>query len=162
MPDFPRIKAEIDYQKTAESVWTYPSRNVTNPEIARIRKIEAHQDPITGTVEFKTTDAYPKVIAIVDTSTMGVVGRPHYVEAYIDLSSLAEGESITVKQYMKIRPDGDFRKYAEETYTGVQPLPLLYVVTKPAVYGLKIEIEMTNPPARDKSFDYQVFIKTVE
>jgi len=63
---------------------------------------------------------------------------------------------------MKIKPNGPYVLYAEETYSGVQPLPLLHITTKPARYGLKIELVMSSAPAADRSFDYQLFVKAVK
>jgi len=163
MPDFPRPMAVVDYDAVARRVWTWTrDRAVKLDELDRLPYMEAHLDPIEGTATFSVTDTYPKTITLIDTSTLPVVGKQHIVEGYLDLSALSEGESLTVRQYMKIKPDGKYIPYAEETYTGLQALPMLYIVTKPARYGLKLEIVMQTAPSSDRNFDYQFFIKSVK
>jgi len=179
VPDFPRAA-------TAKDVWEYPKRTLTEFKgqpridllgedasfedgtgprltyIDRLANIEALRYILEGTAGFSKTDTYPKSVVIIDTSTTDVAGKLHLVEAYIDLSPLQTGESVTIREYMKIWPDGDFLKYAEETYTGPQSLPLLHVISKPARYGLKLEIAMDTAPSVDKVFRFQLFIKSVK
>jgi hypothetical protein len=56
---------------------------------------------------------------------------------------------------MKISSGGSYVKYAEETFSGAQSLPLLHVITKPAVYGLKITLQQT--AGTNRSYQYQFF-----
>ena len=93
---------------------------------------------------------------------MAFAGKQHLVDGYIDLSELASGESITVREYMMIKSGGSFVLYAEETYSNAQSIPLLHITTKPARYGLKVELYMESAPAADRNFDYQLFAKAVE
>jgi len=130
--------------------------------IDRLASIEAHQTPTEGTETFATTDSYPKTVTLIDTSGMAIAGKQHVVDGYIDLSALASGESIVVKEYMTIKSGGSPVQYAEETYSGAQSLPLLHITTKPARYGLKVELYMESAPSADRSFDYQLFVKAVE
>jgi len=171
---------------TASDVWTYTTRTLTEfkgqpridllgedasfeagtgarkTNIDRLASIEAHIPPVEGTATFATTDTYPKTVVLIDTSTLAIVGKQHQVDGYIDLSQLASGESITVREYMKIKPGGNYVLYAQETYTGVQDLPLLHITTKPSRYGLKIELVMSSAPSANRSFDYQLFVKSVK
>jgi len=130
--------------------------------IDRLGLMEAHRTPAEGSASFATTDAYPRTVTIIDTSTMDIVGKQHMVDGYVDLSALASGESITVREYMIIKSGGTFIKYAEETYSDVQAIPLLHITTKPARYGLKVELYMESAPAANRSFDYQLFVKAVD
>jgi len=77
------------------------------------------------------------------------------VEGYIDLSPLEEGDTVIIRYYIKIKSGGEFGKYAEETYTGVQSSPILYIGKKVAKYGIKITLQQTS--GEFKSFDYQFF-----
>jgi len=171
---------------TASDVWTYTTRTLTEfkgqpridllgedadfetgtgarkTNIDRLASIEAHQTPIEGTATFSTTDTYPKTVTIIDTSGMAIAGKQHQIDGYIDLSALGSGESITVKEYMKIKPGGNYVLYAQETYTGTQDIPLLHLTTKPARYGLKVELVMSSAPSANRSFDYQLFVKAVK
>jgi len=71
---------------------------------------------------------------------------------YIDLSNMEGGDTVVVRQYLRIRKHGEYKKYAEETYVGVQENPIIYVTTKILVYGVEITIQQTT--GTFKSFDY--------
>jgi len=187
MPDFPRPKVEVDYNTVANTVWSWSSRTLTEfkgqpridllgedasfeagtgsrkTNIDRLASIEAHIPPVEDTAIFSTTDTYPKTVTIIDTSTISdIVGKVHYVEGYLDLSQLGANESVTVRMSMIIKANGSYKTYAEETYTGTQTIPLLHILTKPGKYGIKIELVMNSAPSANRSFDYQLFVKTVK
>jgi len=171
---------------TVADVWAYTTRTLTGltgqpridllgedadfesgsgtrkARIDRLASIEAHQTPTEGTATFATADSYPKTVTLIDTSGMAFAGKQHVVDGYIDLSELADGESITVREYMQIKSGGSFILYAEETYSNAQSIPLLHITTKPARYGLKVELYMSSAPSADRNFDYQLFAKAVE
>ena len=65
------------------------------------------------------------------------------VDGYVDLSNMAGGDTITIRQYMKIKTGGDYVKYAEETYSGAQAVPLVYISAKPANIAVKVTAEQT-------------------
>jgi len=134
----------------------YTSARAAN--LDRLANIEANEAPVEGTANFLTTDTYPKTVVIVDTS--GSTKR-HLIDGYIDLTALASGESLTIRQSMVIKSGGSAIKYAEVAYTGAQTVPLLHITTKPARYGLKIELVMSAAPAANRSFDYQLFKKSI-
>jgi len=171
---------------TASDVWGYTTRTITSltgqpridlmgedasfeagtgarkARIDRLANMEAHQTPIEGSATFNTTDTYPKTVTIIDTSGMSIVGKQHVVDGYVDLTSLSGSDAVTVRESMVIKSGGSFVKYAEETYTGAQSIPLLHVTTKPSRYGLKVELVMSSAPSANRSFDYQLFVKAVQ
>jgi hypothetical protein len=157
---------------TVEDIWGYATRTLTSlagqpridllgedasfeagtgarkARIDRLDKIEAFDDPIEGSV---TMDGTEKEVVLDE-----ITGNPpRFLEGYIDLSPMASGDTIVVRQYMKIAPDGSYAKYAEETYSGAQSLPLLYIVTKPGRYGIKVTAQQTAGSYR--SLTYQFF-----
>ena len=69
------------------------------------------------------------------------------------------GDEIVVRQYIKIKNGGVYLKYAERTYSGKQAFDILYLTTKPTVYGIKITLQQTSGTYR--SFDYQFFRRRV-
>lgn len=83
-----------------------------------------------------------------------VEGKLH---CFIDLTAMVASDSITVRQYMKIKTGGTYIKYAEETYANVQALPMLYIVTKPSKWGIKVTLEQTAGTNRD--YDWETFIE---
>ena len=79
-----------------------------------------------------------------------------WLEGWIDLSNLNAGDSVVVREYVRIKSGGNYRKYAEKQYLGVQVLPALRVLTLPSRYGIKITIHQTSGTYR--SFDYQIHV----
>jgi len=77
------------------------------------------------------------------------------LHCFIDLTNMQAGDTIIIRQYMKIKAAGSYILYAEETFSDAQTLPMLYVVTKPARYGIKITLEQTVGTYRD--FDWETF-----
>jgi len=115
--------------------------------IDRLARIEAFDDPIEGTV---TMDGTEKNVVLDE-----ITGNPpRFLEGYIDLSPMASGDTIVVRQYMKIAADGDYVKYAEETYSGAQSLPLLYITTKSGRYGIRVTAQQTAGVNRVLTFQF--------
>jgi hypothetical protein len=167
-PDFPRVTATVD----PAVIWNYSVRTLTSlagqPRIDllgedanfeagtgarktlidRLAKMDAFDDPIEGSI---TMDGSEQTVVLDE-----VAGNPQrFLEGYVDLSPMASGDTIVVRQYMKISATGDYVKYAEETYSGSQPIPLLYVTTKPGRYGIKVTVQQTAGTYR--TFTYQFF-----
>jgi hypothetical protein len=116
--------------------------------IDRLAKIEAFDDPIEGSVAMDGTE---KNIVLDE-----ITGNPQrFLEGYIDLTPMASGDTIVIRQYMKIDSAGAYVKYAEETYSGAQSLPLLYVTTKSGRYGIKVTAQQTG--GTNRTLTYQFF-----
>ena len=77
------------------------------------------------------------------------------LHCFVDLTAMQAGDTIIIRQYMTIKVAGSPIKYAEETFSDVQALPMVYVVTKPARYGIKITLEQTAGTNRD--YDWETF-----
>ena len=78
------------------------------------------------------------------------------VSGYIDLQNMASGDTVVIRAYVKFGPGKTYKKYAEETYSGPQDLPALYVLPRLTVYGFKVTLQQT--AGTYKNFDY-VFVK---
>jgi len=81
-----------------------------------------------------------------------------HLEGLVDLSNMQVGDTITIRQYMQIKPAGAYGKYAEESYTSIQSLPMLAVVTRWARYKIKVTLQQT-AGIGGKACDYQFFTK---
>lgn len=79
------------------------------------------------------------------------------LHCFIDLTNMEAGDSITVRQSMKVKAAGAYILYKGETYSGVQAEPLLHVVMKPAKHGQKVTLEQT--AGTNKDFDWETFIE---
>ncbi len=80
------------------------------------------------------------------------------LEGYVDLSAMAEGDTVVLKRYVKIQEGGEYKLHASETYTGVQAEPLIRFPFIAGYYGIKVTLQQTS--GTFKSFPYQ-FIKEV-
>ncbi|MFH0850280.1 MAG: hypothetical protein V1924_05005, partial [Candidatus Bathyarchaeota archaeon] len=50
------------------------------------------------------------------------------VEAWLDLTPMAGGDTIVVKYYRKVKVAGAYVVYASETYTGAQAVPMVKII----------------------------------
>jgi hypothetical protein len=69
--------------------------------------------------------------------------EPFKLEGYIDLSKMKTGDEVVIRQYVKIRPDGEFKKYWEDIYRGIQANPIVYITPKPSIYGILVTLQQT-------------------
>jgi len=64
------------------------------------------------------------------------------VSGYIDLSEMKAGDTVVIKQYMRV--NGDYTLYASDTYADLQAMPLLYFPPKNVDEALKITLQQTS------------------
>jgi len=76
---------------------------------------------------------------------------------YLDMSNLATGDSITIRQYVIIKSGGSYIKVGEKTYSDAQAIPLLEFPESHAKYGQKITLEQVAGTYR--TFDYNFFTR---
>lgn len=115
-------------------------------EMARTAKIQNFTEDSLGTLTATGTED--------DIRESTVEGKLH---CFVDLTAMQAGDTIVIRQYMKIKAAGSYVKYAEETFSDVQSLPMLYVVTKPSKHGIRISLEQTAGTNRD--YDWETFIE---
>lgn len=116
---------------------------------AKVDKIQDFAEDATGTL---TADGTEQVIKEITAGTTDVK-----LHCYIDLTNMAAGDTVTIREYMTIKSLGSSIKYAEEVYNDAQTLPMLHVITKPARYGIKVTLQQTAVPYRD--YDWQTFLE---
>lgn len=75
------------------------------------------------------------------------------LSGYIDLSEMETGDEVVIKQYMRIKSGGAYKKYAQENYSGVQEKPLIYITTKVLGHGGQVTLQQTL--GTNKSFEYE-------
>lgn len=78
-----------------------------------------------------------------------------FLEGDIDLTSMASGDTIVIRQYMKIKSGGTYIKYAEETYNGAQTLPLQHVTSKVNKRSIKVTAQQTGGTNRTLDVSFQ-------
>ena len=62
---------------------------------------------------------------------------------YVDLSGMEAGDTVIIRQYMKIVEGGDYKKYAEQPIVGSQPEPLVYITPKETDVAILITLQQT-------------------
>lgn len=77
------------------------------------------------------------------------------MDAYVDLSPMTASDTITLKQYIKIKSGGTYRQFAAQTFAGVQTDTLILVEIKPAKYGFKVTL--TQSAGTNRTIDWQTF-----
>jgi hypothetical protein len=79
------------------------------------------------------------------------------VSGYISLANMEAGDTVIIMQYVRLL-NGEYKRYASETYTGVQENPIVYITPKELASGMKVTLQQTS--GTYKTFDY-LFIKEV-
>ena len=54
------------------------------------------------------------------------------LDGYVDLTTMDTDDVIVIRQFMQVKAAGAYVKYAEESYSGPQTIPLLHIITKTA------------------------------
>lgn len=137
--DTEMARIDVDLSSRADSAEYTPAR------AAKIDKVQDFTEEATGTLT--ATGAEDTIKEILTT-----INKLH---CFIDMTNMAASDTVVIRQYMTIKAAGSPIKYAEETFNDVQALPMLYIVTKPARYGIKITLEQTAGSYRD--FDWETF-----
>lgn len=65
------------------------------------------------------------------------------VTGYVSLKEMLGGDTVIIRQYMRIEEGGSYEPYASETFTGFQANPTLYFTRKETDLGIKITLEQT-------------------
>jgi len=76
------------------------------------------------------------------------------VEAWVDLTPMAGGDTIVIRYSRKLKAAGAYSKYAEETYTGAQSIPALCVLSKKIYRDTKVTAQQTG--GVNRTLDVQV------
>ena len=77
------------------------------------------------------------------------------LEGYIDLSQMTNGDTVTLRRYVKIQKNTEYKLHGEETYVGAQAQPLIRFPAIASYYGIKITLKQTS--GTYKNFPYQFF-----
>lgn len=120
---------------TTENQFKYYDGTAVKPFRGMSLKLHA-----TGTV---TADGTEQTL----TEIIGLVK----LSGCVDLSNMTTGDRVLIREYMKARPDGAYRKHEEALYRGVQDPPLILIPQKVVNYAAKVTLQQTGT---FKSFDY--------
>lgn len=115
-------------------------------KIARLDNIPAFETPVETSVVMDGTE---KVLVEKTDDKLGLL------EGYIDLTPMASGDTIVIRQSMQIKAAGAYVKYAEETYADAQTIPLLHIITKTAKDKIKVTAQQTG--GTNRTLDVQFY-----
>ena len=118
----------------------------TMPGFSRVARLFALEEYSVGTLTADGTEQ-----TVVETSAL----VPFTIEGYIDLANMDAGDTVIIREYIKLKSGGTYRLYESATYTDTQTKPALHVVKLPAKYGIKVTLEQTAGVNRD--YDYNFF-----
>ena len=131
----------IACEDISDSVWTHDVRDLTqevstdlSPITSRLDKVPAMADPYEGVT---TMNGSEQVMVVSEN------GVQHYLEGFIDLSNVVLGDTVVIRQYVKIRGNGDYIKRYEQEYSGPFDKPLATFDTRMAKYGIKVTLQQT-------------------
>ncbi len=122
----------------------------TGARKVRIDKIPAAVAPVETSILMNGTEQ--NLVEVTDVK----VGT---IESWVDLTPMLAGDTIVVRYYKKVKAAGAYVKYAEESYSGVQTLPLLCILKKMSYRDTKVSAQQTL--GTNRTLDIQT-IRTVE
>ena len=70
--------------------------------------------------------------------------EPFTLSGYINLRNMEEGDTMVLREYVKLAVDEEYVLYAEQTYVGKQEQPLVRIRKLPAMRGVKITLRQTS------------------
>jgi hypothetical protein len=76
------------------------------------------------------------------------------ITGYVDLSNMTIGDTIIIRQYMKLTSKSNYKKYAEQTLTGVQPEPVLYITPKETDVAILITLQQTTGVFKEFPYNF--------
>jgi hypothetical protein len=84
---------------------------------------------------------------------VNVSGRGKY-EGWIDLSNMQTGDTVIIREYIKLKSGGSWRLYTTTSYSGVQDEPAIHATRKLVEYGWRITVQQTAGAYRDYDYDF--------
>jgi hypothetical protein len=116
--------------------------------------VVASKTRYSGTV---TPTALNTETVVVD---IGAQADDYMVEGYIDLSALASGDTVIVKEYIAV--DGvNLRLFAQATYSGPVSEPIIRFHTKQLLYNMKYRVTITQTAGTLRSFPYGFVVEVL-
>ena len=84
----------------------------------------------------------------------------YLVEGYLDLSQLAEGDEVVVKEYIAV--DGvNYQPFTRVTYIGPVEDPIIRFHTKTLLYNMKYKVTITQTVGTLRSFPYGFILEVL-
>lgn len=135
----------------AASIWAAGSRELSTPasykaDVTRLDNIPAYETPVEASIVMTGSE-----VTLVE-KTDDKIG---ILDGYVDLTPMEAGDTIVIRQSMQVKAAGAYVQYAEETYSDVQGLKLLHIITKTAKDKIKVSAEQT--AGTNRTLDVQFY-----
>jgi len=65
------------------------------------------------------------------------------LEGYLDLQNMQAGDTVLIKQYVKVEEGGDYKLVDNGSYSDVQTKPILHFLSRILDLGMKITLQQT-------------------
>jgi len=160
-----RLDADMSTRSShvAADIWAVATRELTGiTGTPRTNLIGSDASFETAVGRPAKLDDIPYFEAVVEGSLLMTGAEQTLVEKTDDKAGLLEGminltpmtatETVVVREYMQVLSTGAYVKYAEETYTGAQAIPLLQILTRISTHDIKVTIQQT--AGTYKTFEY--------
>lgn len=122
----------------------YPSAEFPQEVKNRIDAMPAFEDPVEASIAM---DGNELVLVEKTDDKIGLL------EGLVDLSPMQAGDTIIIREYMKVKAAGAYAKYAEASYSDAQNIPLLAIITRQAKTAIKVTAQQT--AGANRTFDVQ-------
>lgn len=122
----------------------------TGARKARIDNTPAYEAPVEASIAMDGTE---KTLVEKTDDKIGLL------EGFVDFTPMAGGDTIVIREYMTIKAAGAYVKYAEESYSGAQTLPLCSIATKPSKTKIKVTAQQT--AGTNRTLDVQFYRRRV-
>jgi len=137
------VLGKVDLEPIQDDLETLLER-LTAARAEKIDDIFTFEELGVGTLTADGTEQ-----TVVEVTTIGTL------EGYIDLANMQAGDSVTIREYIRLKSGGTYRLYDSATYTDAQTKPALHLVKLPTKYGIRVTLEQTAGVNRD--YDYNFF-----
>jgi hypothetical protein len=138
MPDFPSVRATLS-SFTGQPRIDLLGEDATYEAGTGVRKVRIDNTPVFET----TVETSSLMDGLEDILVEKTDNKQGLLDGYIDLTPMAGGDTIVIRQYMQVKAAGAYVKYAEETFTGAQTIPLLAIITKTSKTKIKVTAQQT-------------------
>ena len=81
-------------------------------------------------------------------------GATSQMTGYIDLSNLVAIDVIIVKFLVRLTPTGTFGACYVETYSGIQPLPIIHIAKRPENHGIRVTIQQIAGSPKNITYEF--------
>ena len=116
--------------------------------------VVASKSRYSGTVTPSALNTETTVVEI------GAQSDDYMVEGYIDLSQLASGDAVEVREYIAV--DGvNYRLFAKPTYSGPLESPVVRFHTKTLLYNMMYKVTIVQVSGTLRSFPYGFILEVL-